>query len=449
MGTNPAAVRVQYPVPVSGFIFGLRSHFRPEESNLSDLDAVEPEGSRQSVFLSYASEDREAARQLRDALPGYGLEVWYDESDLGGGEAWDQKIRRQIRDCDYFMPIVSARTEARVEGYFRREWRLAVERTLDMADDHTFLLPIVIDDTNQAAARVPEKFLTVQWLKVPAGRPTSAFETMCRRLAGDPLKQTEPARRTADKTRSLPSSGSKALPPFPYHEPGQTVRFWVEVMGWAFRWTWAKFQRMPRWIRVAAYIWLSIALVARCTSSDHRGATAHHDATDITPAKLAKLKAISDKYQTTAGKDSVGNLGSEIAKQFSDDPDDDPPEEGTPLLALAFTAPADDPEGQKLADTTFAMTYGRLTLSHSGAVGLTKAPLSSRELGAGLERARANHSAYVLWGTVDPVDGAQSLAIKIVKVADGSVVWAKSYRSAEADPAKVAAEVNAHLPSLQ
>jgi hypothetical protein len=39
------------------------------------------------------------------------------------------------------MPLVSAQTERRREGYFRREWRLAVERTLDMADDHPFLCP--------------------------------------------------------------------------------------------------------------------------------------------------------------------------------------------------------------------------------------------------------------------------------------------------------------------
>jgi hypothetical protein len=131
---------------------------------LPELDPADSQTPRRSVFLSYASQDRQAARLLRDTLSDYGLDVWYDESDLGGGEAWDQKIRRQIRECDYFMPLVSAQTEARHEGYFRREWRLAVERTLDMADDHPFLLPIVIDDTDQSVARVPEKFLTVQWL---------------------------------------------------------------------------------------------------------------------------------------------------------------------------------------------------------------------------------------------------------------------------------------------
>ena len=86
---------------------------------------------RPTVFLSYASEDRPAARRIGEALPAFGLEIWYDESELGGGDAWDQKIRKQIRDCDYFMALVSAQTEARHEGYFRREWRLAVERTLD------------------------------------------------------------------------------------------------------------------------------------------------------------------------------------------------------------------------------------------------------------------------------------------------------------------------------
>src|ERR1700691_6071380 len=154
-----------------------------------------------TVFLSYPSEDRQAARLIGDALAGDRLEVWYDESELGGGDAWDQKIRRQIRECDYFMALVSAHTEARHEGYFRREWRLAVERTLDMADDHLFLLPVVIDDTNEAGARVPEKFLTVQWLRVPGGRPTPALEALCHRLLSGDTAASSAAKKIP--TRSI------------------------------------------------------------------------------------------------------------------------------------------------------------------------------------------------------------------------------------------------------
>jgi hypothetical protein len=186
---------------------------------MSETESTTSDRPPLSVFLSYASEDRQAAQLIRDALPSYGLSVWYDENSLTGGDAWDQKIRRQIRECDLFMPLISVQTEARHEGYFRREWRLAVERTLDMADDHTFLLPIVIDDTGQFGARVPEKFLQVQWLKLPGGRPTPAFEALCRRLAaGDTRGAQAPRQPPAHGPRTtsgagFPSSASAASGP--------------------------------------------------------------------------------------------------------------------------------------------------------------------------------------------------------------------------------------------
>ena len=53
-----------------------------------------------------------------DALRVAGIEVWFDQSELRGGDAWDQKIRQQIRDCVLFVPIISAATATRHEGYF-------------------------------------------------------------------------------------------------------------------------------------------------------------------------------------------------------------------------------------------------------------------------------------------------------------------------------------------
>jgi hypothetical protein len=406
---------------------------------LPELDAADSQTPRRSVFLSYASEDRQAARLLRDALPAYGLDVWYDESEIGGGEAWDQKIRRQIRECDYFMPLVSAQTQARHEGYFRREWRLAVERTLDMADDHPFLLPIVIDDTDQSVARVPEKFLTVQWLSVPGGHPTRALEALCRRIASGNVQDPQPARKSPGGQRNAkPAATRLTNPQFPVEEPGQRIRFWVEVVAWASRSAWVRFRRLPRWIRVVAYVWVVFAVISRCDSSTHR------DSAKLTPEKVEKLKTISQNYQSQ-NKNDVAKLGTEIAKEFSDAAASD----RSPMLAIAFTAPAGDASAAKLADSTFAMTYGRIAISHRGQVSLTKEPLPSRELGAALERGRANHSTYVLCGTVDEIDHAQALTVKIAKVSDGSVVWSKSYAAADADPAKIAAEVDAHMPRLE
>ena len=89
----------------------------------------------QAVFISYASQDAEAAGRICEALRAAVIEVWFDRSELRGGDVWDQTIRQRIRDCRLFMPIISAHTEARNEGYFRREWKLEVDRTEDMAGD--------------------------------------------------------------------------------------------------------------------------------------------------------------------------------------------------------------------------------------------------------------------------------------------------------------------------
>src|SRR6516164_6925816 len=105
-----------------------------------------------AVFLSYASQDAEAAQKICDALRSAGVDVWFDQSELRGGDAWDRQIRERIHDCRLFIALISAHTEARDEGYFRREWKLAVDRTYDMLENKTFLLPVVIDGTPERGA---------------------------------------------------------------------------------------------------------------------------------------------------------------------------------------------------------------------------------------------------------------------------------------------------------
>lgn len=41
-----------------------------------------------AVFLSYASDDAEAAGRICEGLRAAGIEVWYDRSELRGGDAW-------------------------------------------------------------------------------------------------------------------------------------------------------------------------------------------------------------------------------------------------------------------------------------------------------------------------------------------------------------------------
>lgn len=133
------------------------------------------DSSSSAVFLSYASQDAEAALRLCEGLRAAGIEVWFDKSELRGGDVWDAKIRKQIAACALFVPVVSAGTQARREGYFRLEWRIAVQRNHMMSERVAFLLPVVIDATQEGDADVPEEFRTVQWTRLPRGETTPAF----------------------------------------------------------------------------------------------------------------------------------------------------------------------------------------------------------------------------------------------------------------------------------
>lgn len=174
------------------------------------------EGSGRAVFLSYAREDTATACRIADTLRASGIEIWLDQSELQSGETWDATIRQRIKGCALFMAVISANTQARREGYFRREWHLAVERTLDMAHGTPFLVPVVIDDTAEAKALVPEQFMRVQWTRLPQGVPDARFVEQIKRLLAlpasvPPIPLVSPAPATPSRRPGLPWWGWTAL----------------------------------------------------------------------------------------------------------------------------------------------------------------------------------------------------------------------------------------------
>ena len=137
-----------------------------------------------AVFLSYASLDADATRRICEALRAAGIEVWFDQSELRGGDAWDHKIRQQIRDCALFVPIISENTQTRSEGYFRLEWDLADQRSHMIAHSKAFIVPVCVDATADKGAVVPESFLKVQWTRVPGGEASGGFCERVKMLMG-------------------------------------------------------------------------------------------------------------------------------------------------------------------------------------------------------------------------------------------------------------------------
>jgi len=191
---------------------------------------------RGAVFLSYASEDAPAAQRIAEALRSAGIEVWFDREELRGGDAWDQKIRQQIRDCRLFVPIISAHSEARLEGYFRREWKLAVDRTDDMASEVAFLVPVVIDDTPNASAHVPERFRHVQWTRLPGGEPSAAFTERVRQLRSPsgPANSAAGTDSRAAPVRDRPISLAEVRPRPSWLRPALLVAALIVLGGGAY-----------------------------------------------------------------------------------------------------------------------------------------------------------------------------------------------------------------------
>ena len=146
-------------------VIPLAQRFLPPERDMPD----------NAVFISYAREDLAAVQRLRAGLEAAGIRTWFDLDRLEGGDDYDRKIQRNIARCSYFIPVVSATTERRLEGYFRREWSYAIDRARNIAEGALFIMPVCIDDTDPIRAHVPDKFKALHIMWLPGGDVTPEF----------------------------------------------------------------------------------------------------------------------------------------------------------------------------------------------------------------------------------------------------------------------------------
>jgi len=80
-------------------------------------------------------------------------------------------------------------------------------------------------------------------------------------------------------------------------------------------------------------------------------------------------------------------------------------------------------------------------------VALAEEPLATLDASAAMVQGRAHGSTYIVYGAVAAGAPDRQLTVKVVTVADGSVLWSKSYPLTEADAAAIAADVLAKLPA--
>jgi len=136
-----------------------------------DSDPVETGAmERNAIFISYAREDEPAAHRIAESLEEAGLSVWLDRSQIQSGEAWKEKIRRNVSRCALFLAVVSRNTHQRREGGFLFEWFLAEDRKQWLQPGEIFIIPVPVDDSE-----VPERFADKHYDRYPDGNLTSDF----------------------------------------------------------------------------------------------------------------------------------------------------------------------------------------------------------------------------------------------------------------------------------
>ena len=104
--------------------------------------------------------------------------IWFDKRRLKPGDEWDGKIKAAVKSCDLFLPLLSANTEAREEGYFHGEWNIADERG-ELIFGRTFIIPVVLDPTFNPNPDhyklIPDGFRKRQFGHAPGGRMSEAL----------------------------------------------------------------------------------------------------------------------------------------------------------------------------------------------------------------------------------------------------------------------------------
>lgn len=114
--------------------------------------------SKITVFISYAREDVEKVKRIRNRLAEAGMRPWLDIDQILPGEKWDKKIKEGLEQADFIILCLSNNSVSK-RGYLQKEIRYALNAVEEMLDSDIYLVPIRLD-----ACEVPRSLQDFQWV---------------------------------------------------------------------------------------------------------------------------------------------------------------------------------------------------------------------------------------------------------------------------------------------
>lgn len=118
------------------------------------------------VFISYVSENLEAASRLRDALEAYGIEVWFDRERIAVGSRWADAIRDGITQGAFYIACFSEEYSKRSRTYMNEELVVAIEELRLRPFDRTWFIPVMLSrcEIPNRSIGAGETLRSLQWI---------------------------------------------------------------------------------------------------------------------------------------------------------------------------------------------------------------------------------------------------------------------------------------------
>ncbi len=140
------------------------------------------------AFISYSHEDRKYGKQVKQVLAEVGIEAFLAHEDLEVSDEWQERILEELRCCDLFIPILSAK-------FVESPWALQ-EVGFIISRPKVVVAPLSIDET------IPKGFISrVQSSRIPK-------EGITREILVEPLARRFPRAILPGLIRLVGSAGS-------------------------------------------------------------------------------------------------------------------------------------------------------------------------------------------------------------------------------------------------
>jgi hypothetical protein len=113
------------------------------------------------IFLNYAKEDSKDAERIYKFLTKKDFDVWYSKYSLLAGQNWKQEIQKAIRDCNFFIALISSDSISKT-GYVQKELKVALDYLDEMPEGKIFIIPVRLDDSKLTH----EKLNNLHWVNL-------------------------------------------------------------------------------------------------------------------------------------------------------------------------------------------------------------------------------------------------------------------------------------------